>query len=387
MNTILGLGFILTFALFLTKFTEKIKTPAITAYLILGILIGPYVFKLIPGSILKTSGFISNIALSLIAFSIGQNFSKQAFRQIGNQVVWISLLAALGAWVFVIVGLLFLKIPFYVCIIFGAIAAATAPAALIMVIRENKAKGRFTDILMGVVALDDAWGLIIFSISLALARAIHLHLSSSLIRVIGSSLLEIGGSFLLGGVIAIIFSFLSKFLKNQTELLIYTLGLVFLTAGLALRFHISVLLSCMFLSAIIVNMNKESFKFFEIIHTVDWPIYLLFFVLAGANLEVDILAKIGLIGIMYLVTRVVGKFVGTYIGARASNADVDVRRYLALAQLPQAGIALGMALIVKSDFPEFGSMIFTTIAATTIIYEIIGPFFVKMALQKAKQIE
>ena len=336
---------------------------------------------------LQTSGFISNVALSLIAFSIGQNFSKQAFRQIGSQVIWISVFAALGAWVFVIAGLILLKIPFYVCIIFGAIAAATAPAALIMVIREYKARGRFTDILMGVVALDDAWGLIIFSISLAVARAIHLHMSSSLIRVIGSSLLEIGGSFLLGGIIGLIFSFLSRFLKNQTELLIYTLGIILLTAGLALKFHISVLLACMFLSAVIVNTNRESFKFFEIIHTVDWPIYLLFFVLAGANLEVDLLAKIGLIGIVYVVSRVVGKFLGTYVGARASNADIDVRRYLALAQLPQAGIALGMALIAKVDFPEFGSMIFTTIAATTIIYEIIGPFFVKMALQKAKQIE
>jgi len=386
MNTVLGLGFILVFALVLSKFTEKLKTPAITAYLVLGILIGPYVLKLIPESILTTSGFISNIALSLIAFSIGQNFSKGVFRQIGNQVMWISILTAIGAWIFVIIGLLLLKIPFYVCIIFGAIAAATAPAALIMIIREYRAKGRFTDVLMGVVAIDDAWGLIIFSISLAIARAIHLHLSSSLITVILSSLLEIGGSFLLGGVIGIIFSYLSRFLKNQTELLIYTLGLIFLTAGLALKFHISVLLTCMFLSAVIVNTNKESFKFFEILSTIDWPIYLLFFVLAGANLEVDLLAKVGVIGIIYLVTRVVGKGAGTYIGARVSNADPDIRRYLALAQMPQAGIALGMALIVKGDFPEFGSMIFTTIAATTIIYEIIGPYFVKLALQKAKQI-
>jgi len=387
MNTVLGLGFILVFALFLSKITERIKTPAITAYLLLGVFIGPYALKLIPDGMLQTSGFVSNIALSLIAFSIGQNFSKQAFSQIGRPVIWISILAALGAWIFVVTGLLFLGIPFYVCIIFGAISAATAPAALIMVIREYRAKGRFTDILMGVVALDDAWGLVIFSISLAVARAIHLHMSSSLTRVVFSSLLEIGGSFLLGGIIGLIFSFLSRFLKNQTELLIYTLGVILLTAGLALKFHMSVLLACMFLSAVIVNTNKESFKFFEILNTVDWPIYLLFFVLAGANLEVDLLGKIGLIGIVYVVSRVVGKFIGTYIGARASDADIDVRRYLALAQLPQAGIALGMALIAKVNFPEFGSMIFTTIAATTIIYEIIGPFFVKMALQKAKQIE
>ena len=195
MNTVLGLSRILVFALFFSKFTEKIKTPAITAYLILDILFGLYALKIIPRALIETSGFISNIALSLIAFSIGQNFSRQAFREIGSQVILISILEALGAFIFVSVGLVFFKLPFYVCMVFGAIAAASAPAALIMIIRQYKARGRFTEILMVVVAIDDALGLIIFSVSLAIARAIHLHLSTSLIMVLFSSLLEIGGSF------------------------------------------------------------------------------------------------------------------------------------------------------------------------------------------------
>lgn len=386
MNTILGIGFILLFGLFSAKAAEKIKTPAITAYLIIGILIGPYMLNFVPVNISRMSGMISNIALSLIAFSIGQNFSRQTFQQVGKQVMWISILEALGAWLLTIGALLGMRVPGYMALVFGAIATASAPAAIIMVVRQYKARGKFVDTLMGVVALDDAWGLIIFSISLAVAKAMFLHLSTSLLNVVCGALLEIAGSFLLGGILGVLLSRIGRYIKNKTELLIYTLGIIFITTGLALHFHVSVLLSCMFLATVVVNLNNESFKFFEVLGDVDWPIYLIFFVLAGASLEIDMLSKIGLIGIVYLVFRVVGKFLGTFVGAIASNADTDVRKYLSLGLMPQAGIALGMALIAKEQFPEVGGIIFTTVAATTVIYEIIGPFFVKIALQKANQI-
>ena len=165
MNFILGLGVILIFGLISGKIAEKIKTPAITAYLVLGILFGPYVLNILPINIIKISGTISHIALSLIAFSIGQNFSRATFRNVGKQVIWISVLEAVGAWLITVGALLFFKVPGYMALIFGAIAAASAPAAVIMVVREYKARGKFVDVLMGVVALDDAWGLIIFSIS------------------------------------------------------------------------------------------------------------------------------------------------------------------------------------------------------------------------------
>jgi Kef-type K+ transport system membrane component KefB len=175
-------------------------------------------------------------------------------------------------------------------------------------------------------------------------------------------------------------------MRNQRDLLIFTVGAIFFTAGLALHFHLSVLLSCMVLAAGIVNIHRESFKFFEVLQTIDWPVYLIFFVLAGANLEIEILKHIGLIGLVYLIARVAGKCIGTYFGAIFSQAGKDVRNYMGIAQMPQAGVALGMALIAKSVFPELGSLIFTAIAATTIIYEIIGPFFVKLALHRTGQI-
>ncbi|MDD5005390.1 MAG: cation:proton antiporter [Candidatus Omnitrophica bacterium] len=389
MNTILGLGFILLIGLFSARLINKIKFPAVTAYLLSGILIGPSVFKLIPNDVISASGLISNIVLGIIAFGIGQNFSRDNFRKIGRSVIWISVLEACGAWIFVtLVFLIILRQPFYLSLLFGALSSATAPAATVMVIREYRAKGNFTDTLLGVVAIDDAWCLIIFAISLAISQAIYAHMLATffLIKVFLNSILSIFGAFILGGIVATLLAYLSRYLRTQTELLIFTLGFVFLNIGIAIWLNLSVLLANMFLGATLVNINKSSFNFFDSIKTLDPPLFLLFFVLAGANLEISILGKLGLIGLVYLIFRVMGKMIGAGIGARISGASRSIKRYLGLGLVPQAGVALGCALIAKNDFPNVGSMIFTTIIATTVIYELIGPLCTKYALQKAGEI-
>lgn len=389
MNTILGFGFILLAGLFSARLINKIGFPAVTAYLLLGIFIGPSVFKLIPQDIVVASGLISNIVLGIIAFGIGQNFSRDNFRKVGKSVIWISVLEAGGAWILVtLVFLLILKQPFYISLIFGAIASATAPAATVMVIREYRAKGNFTDTLLGVVAIDDAWCLIIFAISLAISQSIYSHMLAPffLIKVFFNSILSILGAFLLGGIVAMLLSYLSRYLRTQTEFLIFTLGFVFLNIGIAVWLKLSVLLANMFLGAVLVNINKSSFNFFDSLKTVDSPLFLLFFVLAGANLEIGILSKLGFIGLAYLIFRVVGKVIGAGLGARISNASESIKRYLGLGLIPQAGVALGCALIAKSDFPKVGSMIFTTIIATTVVYELVGPLCTRYALQKAGEI-
>lgn len=386
MNTILGFGFILLTGLFSARLINKIRFPAVTAYLLLGILIGPSVFKLIPKDIIASSGLISNIVLGIIAFGIGQNFSRDNFRKIGKSVIWISILEACGAWIFVtLVFLIILRQPFYLSLLFGAISSATAPAATVMVIREYHAKGNFTDTLLGVVAIDDAWCLIIFAISLAISQAIYAHMLATffLIKVFFNSILSIFGAFILGGIVAILLTYLSRYLRTQTELLIFTLGFVFLNIGIAIWLKLSVLLANMFLGAILVNIHKTSLNFFDSLKTIDSPLFLLFFVLAGANLEIGILGKLGLIGLAYLIFRVMGKMIGAGIGARISDASRSIKRYLGLGLVPQAGVALGCALIAKNDFPKVGGMIFTTIIATTVIYELVGPLCTKYALQKA----
>lgn len=389
MNIILGLGLMLLLGLFSARLINKIRFPAVTAYILLGILIGPSVFKIIPAQILNSSGLLSNIVLGIIAFSIGQNFSRDNFRKVGNSVFWISILEACGAWLFVtLVFLLILKKPFYLSLLFGAIASATAPAATVMVIREYRAKGNFTDTLLGVVAIDDAWCLIIFAISLAISQAISSHLLAAffLIKVFINSLLSIAGAFILGGVVAVVLTYLSKHIRSQTELLIFTMGFIFLSIGIAIWLKLSVLLANMFLGAVLVNINKSSFSFFDSLKTVDSPLFLLFFVVAGANLDITILSSLGVISMFYLIFRILGKLIGASVGARISGAASNIKKFLGLGLVPQAGVALGCALIAKNDFPLVGNTIFTTIIATTVIYELIGPLCTKFALQKSGDI-
>jgi Kef-type K+ transport system membrane component KefB len=389
MNTILGLGFILFAGLLSAKLIKKIKLPAVTAYLLLGIFIGPSLLKLVPVGILGASGLISNIVLGIIAFGIGQNFSRYHLRRIGKTVVWISVLEACGAWVLVTsIFYLILRQPFYLSLLFGAIASATAPAATVMVIREYRAKGNFTDTLLGVVAIDDAWCLIIFAISLAISQAIYAHNLAAffLAKVFFSSLSSIFGAFILGAFLAIVLSVFYRFVRTPTELLILTLGIVFLNIGIAIWLNLSVLLANMFLGAALVNLNRYSFKFFDSLKVIDSPLFLLFFVLAGASLEINILGKLSIIGLSYLIFRVAGKVIGASLGAKISNAAISVRKYLGFGLIPQAGVALGCALVAKSDFPQVGNMIFTTIVATTVIYELIGPLCTKYALKKAGDI-
>ncbi|MBU1038057.1 MAG: cation:proton antiporter [Candidatus Omnitrophica bacterium] len=389
MNTVLGLGFILFAGLLSAKLVKKIGFPAVTAYLLLGILIGPSLLKVVPKAVLASSGLISNIVLGIIAFGIGQNFSRYQMRRIGRSVLWISVLEACGAWILVTaIFYLILRQPFYLSMLFGSIASATAPAATVMVIREYRAKGNFTDTLLGVVAIDDAWCLIIFAVSLAIAQAIYAYQVAPffLLKVLGESLLSIGGAFVLGALSAFLLSVLYRFIHTPTELLILTMGLVFINIGIAIWLNLSVLLASMFLGTVLVNINRYSFKFFDSLKMIASPLFLLFFVLAGANLEIKILGSIGMLGLFYLIFRVVGKMLGANLGARIAHASTSVRKYLSYALVPQAGVALGCALIAKTDFPEAGNMIFTTIVATTVIYELFGPLLTKYALRKAGDI-
>jgi len=386
---IFSLGIILLLGLAAAKLIHRIKIPSITAYLLLGIIIGPYALNLVSQGILDSSGLISNVVLGFVAFSIGQNFLISTFRKIGRNVLWISILEACASWILVTLAFLFiLKQPFYIALLFGAIASATAPAATMMVVREYRARGSFTDTLLGVVAIDDAWCLIIFAISLAVCKAIVLEPTANLVipGIIFYALLEIIGAFLLGGAISFLLSYFSRYTRTSGDLLIYTLGFIFLNIGLALYFHLSVLLSCMVLGAMLVNFNKLSFKFFDALRSIDSPFYLLFFVLAGANLDIGLLKLLGGLGLCYIIFRSLGKIGGAYLGGCLSRASRSIKRYMGLGLLPQAGVALGVALITKASFPEVGGIIFSTIVGTTIIYEIIGPSLTRFSLRKAGEI-
>ncbi|MBN3039335.1 MAG: cation:proton antiporter [Candidatus Omnitrophica bacterium] len=387
--TILSLGFILLAGLFAGKLIRRLKAPVVTAYLILGVVIGPSAFNLVSESIINASGLISNMVLGLIAFSIGQNFSLSRFKKIGSPIIWISILAALTPWILVTVGLVtFGSQPFFIALLFGAISSATAPAATMMVVKEYKARGSFTDTLLGVVAIDDAWCLIIFAVSFAVAKSFAFHEPSNvfLCKAVTRSILEILLAFLLGGSLALILSFLSRFVNTPSDLLIYTLGFIFLNTGISIYFNFSVLLANMFLAAVLVNMHDVSFKFFDSLRHIDSPLYLLFFVLAGANLQVPLLKTLGLLGLFYILFRSIGKALGAYLAGVIAGLPTRMKKFMGLALMPQAGVALGVALVAKAEFPELGDVIFSTIVATTVFYEILGPICTKFSLYKAGEI-
>jgi len=390
-NATLSLAIVFICGFFLSRLTKKFKIPTITAYVLLGILLSPNLLNLLSDDLLASSDFFSNFILGLIAFSLGESFSLSALRRVGRSVTAISISASLVPWFLVTAAIWFLfNQPWYIALIFGAISAATAPAAVVMVTQEYKSKGEFTDTLLGVVAIDDAWALIIFGLSLSIAKS-FLHGNSAVLEVLLDLLkafLEIIGSLCLGFVVAIIFNKLSSFIDTTKDRLIYSIGFLFLVIGLAIFFNFSVLLSCMFFGAVLVNTNKMSFEFFRSLREIDAPLYLIFFVLAGAHLNIKVLGVSFLLALGYIVFRTFGKISGAYLGALFLGSSGPIRKYMGLALIPQAGVALACALVAKQSINNhWGDRILTITIASTVLFELIGPWVTKYSLEKAGDIQ
>jgi len=389
-NAELGLSLIILAGFLAAKLFRTAKIPAVTSYILVGIVIGPSGLGVVPEGILAASGFISDVVLGLIAFGIGRSFSFRTLGTTGRIVVRISAMEALGAMLLVTAALtVLLDVPLHVAVLFGAIASATAPAATVMVVKETRAKGPMTDTLLGVVALDDAWALMIFAVSMVAAKTIasggadHL----DLLMETGFAVLEIGFSLILGAVFAWLLHHYSSRVLDPSDLEVFTLGIILLTVGAASSLGLSVLLACLALGVVLVNISSKGCRFFEVIEPLDTPLYLIFFVLAGALLEIGLLKEIGLLGLAYIVFRVAGKLIGAYIGASdAGGMGSRMRKYIGLGLIPQAGVALGLALMAREQFPNVGETIFSTIVATTVVFELAGPIATRTALSLAHEI-
>jgi len=229
--------------------------------------------------------------------------------------------------------------------------------------------------------------LIIFAISFAVSKSLYLHSSTNVILVLGKSILEIIGALILGVFLGYIFSLFSKYFKRHSNMEIYTLSFVLLAVGIADMLHLSLLLTSMALGIAVVNLQSTSSTFFEVLEDIESPLYLLFFVLAGANLKLSSLRHIGIIGSTYFIVRIIGKVAGATLGGYLGKVPKRIRNNIGLGLLPQAGVALGVALVAKSNFPEIGNSIFTTIVATTVIYELMGPIFTKFGLLRSGEIQ
>jgi len=379
---VLFLGFVMG------KLVSLIKLPNVTGYLLAGLLAGPYALKLVPENAVSGMGIISDVALGMIAFNIGSEFSLSHLKKLGWRVITVTMLQSMGAFAAVLAALtLLLNQSFSFSMVIAAIATATAPAATLLVIKQYKAKGPVTDVLLPVVTLDDAVCIIAFSISAAIAKSVinpaanaslHLTILSPLKEIIIAVIIGLGGGLLV--------TLFKTRVKNKDELLVVTLGTILVTAALAQMWNVSNLIACMMIGATIVNLTHSIHSVFSSLDRITLPIYVAFFTLSGADLNIGILKSIGIVGIGYIIARSIGKIVGAWLGAKFMKMPQTVQKYLGITLLPQAGVAIGLSIAAQSILPEYSSAIRTIVLSATLIYEIFGPVLTKIALIQAGEI-
>lgn len=363
---------------------HKLHMPAVTGYLVAGLLLG--LTKIIPHETLISFNILSDLALGFIAFSIGSEFKITFLKQVGATPIIITIFEALGAVIILDILLIAIGVPVPAAIMLGAIGAATAPAATLMVIRQYNADGPVSKMLLPVVAMDDAVALIAFSISAAIAQVIvsGAHLSAG--SMLGVPLLEIGGSLLLGLAIGALAAIFLRRFKRDGDRLGLALAVIMAGVGLAAKLNLSALLVCMMTGAAFTNMSSKPVKLLKVSDSITPPLFLLFFVISGAELDVSVLREIGLVGAVYILGRVVGKIGGCYIGAKLAKAEPVVQKYLGFTLIPQAGVAIGLSLAALRIMPEYGATIRAVVLCATLIYELVGPLITKYTLTKAGEI-
>ncbi len=414
MDILLSIAIALFVGLLFTRVIKPFGLPAVTGYLIAGVLIGPYGLGALGNllgveglgftsmSYIEHFGVISDVALGFIAFSIGNEFRLSQLKKIGKQATVIGIVQALVAAVLVDIALCVLSLilgeeilPMSVAITLGAVATATAPAATLMVVRQYKAKGKLTDILLPVVALDDAVGLIVFAVSFGIAKGMvsgHVDVFSIIIN----PLIEIVASLLLGTVMGFLFSETEKHFHSRSKRLSVSVTFVILTVAITMiqipigpvTISTSSLLSCMMLGTIFCNVCESSEELMDRVDRWTTPLFVLFFVISGAELELSVFTQLSIVGIgvVFIVFRSLGKMIGSSLSAKACGCDENIVKYLGITLLPQAGVALGMSVTAMQLGDKEGSLVRNIVLFAVLIYELVGPLLTKMALTKAGEI-
>ncbi len=387
MNLLFYLAIMLFAGLLFGRLLKLVKLPNVTGYLIAGLVLGPFVTKILSAEQVESLSVISNMALSFIAFTVGLSFKRSYFKRVGMTPVVIALLEALVA-VFLVQGAL-IAAGFDVAfsIVLGAIAAATAPAATIMVIKQYGAKGPVTDTLMAVVAIDDAVALVAFGFAVSIAGVISGNGGGNIFLSILQPLWQVFLSLLIGAVMGVLFKIPLRFFKKSGNRLIMIIGFVFMTSALATLCGVSELLACMALGSVFCNISTESDSINDLCDFFTPPLFELFFVVSGAGLDVSVLPQIGVMGAIYVVVRCVGKYLGAFIGAKIMKAPDAVAKYIGPTLIPQAGVAIGLTIVAQSVVPHYAAQVRAVILCGTLIYELVGPAITKITLKKAGEIQ
>ncbi len=393
-SIIISVAFMLLFGFAMTRITKLLRLPNVTAYILAGILIGPYCLGLVPQHVIDGMDFLSDIALAFIAFSTGEFFRFSTLKKSGAKVMVITVLEALLASIVVfIVTFCVLRLDLAFSIVLAALASATAPASTVMTIRQTGAKGDFVDTLLQVVALDDIVGLVAYSIAISVAVSSKVGAGSFSVWDIVKPLLINIGVFALGGVFGLLMKLMMPKKRSTDNRLIISIALLFSFCGICTLLDISPLLGCMSMGTVYINITDDD-KLFKQLNYFSPPILLLFFVRSGMNFKLDVLVSssgsIGttpliVIGVLYFFFRIIGKYAGAFLGCLAVGKPKETRNYLGLALIPQAGVAIGLAALgARTLGGEDGIALNTIILASSVLYELIGPACAKLALFLSK---
>lgn len=372
------LGLLLLLGLATDAIARRIRLPRVTLLLVFGFVAGSGGLGLFPSGCEASFPLFANIALVMVGFLLGEKFTLSSLHKHGRYVLWISIAEVLATALVLMVGLLLIGVPARIALLLSGIAPATAPAATTDVVHEARASGRFTRTLLGIVAVDDAWGLIVFSFMVVAARAVGGQGANVQFLLAGAW--EVGGAVLLGIGLGVPMAYLTGRIRPGVPTLTEALGFVFVCGGIAIWMRVSFLLASMVLGAVVANLARHHTRPFHAIEGIEWPFMILFFVLAGASLRLESLPQIGLLGIAYVILRVAGRFLGAWLGGLASHADALLRRWMGMALMPQAGVALGMALVAKQQFPELAEIILPVVIGATVLFELFGPVLTRTAL-------
>jgi Kef-type K+ transport system membrane component KefB len=397
--TLLGGATIIGF--YAGRLANRINLPTIIGYMALGIILGPSILNIFEQGIIQQLSFVSEIGLGFVAFSIGSELSLASLKRMGPGIVSIIFASSLTAFLLVAIAIYVLTRDLPSSIVFGAMAPATAPAGTVAVIQEYKAKGSLTKALYAVVGFDDGLAVVIYGFAVAIAKTLLIResypVTKNILPAFGAPMIEISLSVVLGGAIGIVFSRLVGKLHHSRDVLILIFGVVLVATGLSIRWHLSFILTTMMVGLVLVNNQPEA-----VIRRVRRPldqimplVFLLFFFLAGTHLKISAITTLGGLSVAYIIGRSAGKIGGAYFGACLGRVEKKIKRYLGFALLSQAGVAIGLSLIVMDEFTQLseqyhlphakiiGVDVLTTITATCIFFEIIGPVLVKYALTKA----
>lgn len=360
---------------------RRAHVPRVTLLLLLGALVGPGGLDLAPASLVAWFPLAAQLALSMIGFALGEQFLGSRIRTTGPAILAVSVVVTVGTAMVVFVGLLVAGASVVLSLLLAGIATATDPAATLDVVREARSKGTLTDTVLGVVAIDDAFGIMIFSVLVVIASAVGE--DSFTPGAAGLAFWEVGGGLLVGLAFGFPMALLSGRIRSGELTLLETLGFVLCASGVASLLGVSYLIAAMTLGAVVANFARHHTRPFHAIENVTQPFLVVFFVLAGFRLDLAALKTVALIAIVYVAARSFGRVAGGALGASIGHADVKVRRYVGWCLLPQAGVALGLGLLAADEFPAIGDRLLSLLIGTTVVFEIVGPIVTRLALRTA----